>query len=197
MSLCFCPHCRAGYAARGIYPEHLAGAVRMALAPTFAEGGDEHGHAAVERLLGADLAARVLDWRTATAGSLQAEAVAAVRAAAGPDFRVLMHADPAPYHCGANAGVDPATILDVVDGLVLPCTGGPRAREAVLGPLAAHRRQGTVLAANFTIVAGMGGSPETLAADAAHAVALGATELRLYHAGLAADSDLAAVRAVL
>ncbi|SDN76732.1 hypothetical protein [Actinacidiphila guanduensis] len=197
MSLCFCPHCRAGYAARGIDPEHLAGAVRLALAPAFGEGSDEHGHAAVDRLLGADLAARVLDWRTATAGSLQAEAVAAVRAAAGPDFRVLMHADPAPHHCGANAGVDPATILDVVDGLVLPCTGGPRARESVLGPLAAHRRQGTVLAANFTIAAGMGGSPETLAADAAHAVALGATELRLYHAGLAADSDLAAVRAVL
>ena len=44
-----------------------------------------------------------------------------------------------------------------------------------------------MLAANFTVVAGMGGSPGTLAADAAHAAALGATELRLYHAGLASE----------
>ncbi len=40
----------------------------------------------------------------------------------------------------------------------------------------------------------MGGSPATLAADAARARDLGATELRLYHAGLASDRDLEEVR---
>ncbi len=39
----------------------------------------------------------------------------------------------------------------------------------------------------------MGGRPGSLAADAAHAASLGATELRLYHAGLANDADLSQV----
>jgi hypothetical protein len=47
------------------------------------------------------------------------------------------------------------------------------------------------------VVSGMGGSPATLAADAAEARRLGATELRLYHAGLASDGDLDAVRSAL
>jgi hypothetical protein len=58
-------------------------------------------------------------------------------------------------------------------------------------------RAGGVLAANFTVVSGMGGRPGGLAADAERAVSLGATELRLYHAGLASDGDLEAVRAAL
>lgn len=197
MSLCFCPHCRDGYRGLGADPDDVAAAVRRALEPAWAAGSADAGPAAIEKLLGADLAALTLTWRTETAGSLQEQAVAAVRAAAAPGFQVLMHADPAPYHCGANAGVDPARVLAHVDGLVLPCTGGPGAREAMLTPLAPHRAEHTVLAANFTVVSGMGGSPGTLAEDAAHAVALGATELRLYHAGLASEADLAAVRAAL
>ncbi|MEW2520647.1 hypothetical protein [Actinacidiphila alni] len=199
MSLCFCADCRAGYAELGADPAELAAAVRSALAPVFAGRSAEAGTgvAAIEKLLGPDTTALTLTWRTATAASLQEEAVAAVRRAAAPGFQVLMHADPAPYRCGANAGVDAARILGRVDGFVLPCTGGPAVREAMLSPLAPHRREGTVLAANFTIVSGMGGSPGTLAADATHAAELGATELRLYHAGLASDADLGAVRAAL
>ncbi|MFF6955892.1 hypothetical protein [Streptomyces sp. NPDC008317] len=199
MSLCFCAHCRDGYAGLGADPADVAAAVRRALAPVF-EGdapGDAAGLPAIERLLGAELTALTLTWRTQTAGSLQERAVAAVRAAAAPGFQVLMHADPAPYRCGANAGVEPARVLAHADGLVLPCAGGPAAREAMLTPLAPHRREGTVLAANLTVVSGMGGSPGTLAEDAAHAAALGATELRLYHAGLASDADLRAVRSAL
>lgn len=54
-----------------------------------------------------------------------------------------------------------------------------------------------MIAANLTVVSGMGGSPATLAKDAARAAELGASELRLYHAGLASDADLAGVRAAL
>ncbi|WP_405580098.1 hypothetical protein [Streptomyces sp. NBC_01190] len=210
MSLCFCPHCRDGYARSGADPDELAAAVREALVPVWrgADPGEHSGERpgrngggqagagvpGIVRLLGEEFTARSLDWRLRTARSLQEEAVAAVRAAAPAGFQVLMHADPAPYRCGANAGVEPAHILRHTDGLVLPCAGGPAVREAMLGPTAPHRRPGSVLAANFTVVAGMGGSPATLAADAAHAAALGATELRLYHAGLASDADLAAVR---
>ncbi|CAG7634054.1 hypothetical protein [Actinacidiphila bryophytorum] len=201
MSLCFCPHCRDGYAGLGADPEELAAAVRTAMAPVWAAGGsDAAGTAGIEQLLGERWTDLTLTWRTQTAGSLQEQAVAAVRSAAAPGFQVLMHADPAAYRCGANAGVQPARILGHADGLVLPCPGGPggaAGREAVIAPVAAHAAAHTVVAANFTVVSGMGGSPGTLAEDAAHAVGLGATQLRLYHAGLAADDDLAAVRAAL
>ncbi|MER7107590.1 hypothetical protein [Streptomyces sp. NPDC000229] len=196
MSLCFCAVCRDGYGEQGLDPDETAAAVRRALEPVWASGGSpDAGWPAVEKLLGAGLAAATLAWRTRAARTLQEAAVAAVRAAAHPAFRILLHADPAPYRTGANAGVDPAHILSVADGVVLPCTGG--GAETVLPPFAAHARVDAVLAANFTVVTGMGGSPSTLAADAAHARELGATELRLYHAGLASGPDLAAVRAAL
>ncbi|WP_406107611.1 hypothetical protein OG698_34195 [Streptomyces sp. NBC_01003] len=185
MSLCFCPWCRDGYGRQGLDAAELAGDVRRALEPLWrGDGTPDGGWEAVEKLLGAHTAAGTRAWRDSVARSLQEEAVAAVRAQAPDGFRILLHADPASYHCGANAGVDPAHILAVADGVVVPCTGGAE----LIAPFAAQGRG--VVAANLTVVAGMGGSPATLAADARHAAELGADELRLYHAGLASDSDL-------
>lgn len=200
MSLCFCPSCRDGYTRQGLDPEDLAATVRGALEPVWRGAPSEGGWPAIEKLLGAETAAATRAWRDETARTLQEAAVSAVRTAAaasrtdGSDgFQVLLHADPVSYHCGANAGVDPAHILSVADGVVVPCTGG----TGLLAPFAEHRGERGVLAANFTIVSGMGGSPATLAADAARAADSGATELRLYHAGLASDGDLEAVRGAL
>lgn len=195
MSLCFCPDCRAGYGGQGVEAEELRLAVRGALEPVWAgAGAQEAGWGGVEKLLGADLAGATLRWRAEVARGLQESAVAAVRAAAAPGFQVLLHADPQPYRCGANVGVDPEHILSVADGVVLPCTGTNAAREAALGPFAGR---GGVLAANLTVVRGMGGSPGTLESDAAHAASLGANQLRLYHAGLASGPDLEAVAGAL
>jgi len=197
MSLCFCAVCRAGYAGQGLDAEELGAAVRRALEPAWAgDGAPDAGWEAVGKLLGADLAAATLRWRTEAARGLQEAVTGAVRAAAAPGFQVLLHADPAPYRCGANVGVDPDHILSVADGVVLPCTGADAAREAVLGPFAG-RAGDAVVAANLTVVRGMGGSPDTLERDAAHAASLGANQLRLYHAGLASDPDLAAVAGAL
>ncbi|MEV0265596.1 hypothetical protein AB0I49_30270 [Streptomyces sp. NPDC050617] len=206
MSLCFCDVCAAGYSGHGADPEELRAATVRALRPYWSGGeaagaADRAGEwAEVRELLGPDLAEAVRAWRDAAADTLQRECVAAVRAAAGadrPGFRVMLHADPAPHRCGANAGVVPAGVLAHADGVVLPCTGPDAAREAVLRPFAGHGAPDRTLAANFTVVSGMGGSPGSLAADAAHAASLGADELRLYHAGLASDADLAAVRTAL
>lgn len=187
MSLCFCSACRDGYAQQGLEPNLLAAAVRGALEPVWA--GAAPADAGVEKRLGAELAAATLDFRTRTARTLQEAAIAAVRACAPQGFQVLLHADPVAHHCGANAGVDPAHILSVADGVVVPCTGDPQ----LLTPFAEQRVDGAVLAANFTVVSGMGGSPGTLVDDAARAAELGANQLRLYHAGLASDVDLAMV----
>ncbi|MEU8676502.1 hypothetical protein [Streptomyces sp. NPDC048560] len=191
MSLCFCPHCRAGYGGQGLDADELGASVRRALEPVWAGSATAGaGWSAVCELLGAELAEATLRWRGQVARTLQESAVAAVRAAAGAGFQVLLHADPAAYRTGANVGVDARHILSVADGVVLPCTGGDAAREAVLEPFAGGAG---VLAANFGVVSGMGGSPGTLARDAAHAASLGANQLRLYHAGLASGPDLEAV----
>ncbi|MFD0142057.1 MULTISPECIES: hypothetical protein [unclassified Streptomyces] len=180
MSLCFCPSCRQGYGEEDVDPDALAAAVRGALEPVWA-GGPARGLGAFEDT--------VLARRARTARTLQEAAVAAVRAAAAPGFRVLLHADPLPYRCGANAGTDPDHVLGVADGVVTPA--------ASVAPFARAAGPDTVLAANIGVVTGMGGSPGTLAEDAERAAAEGATELRLYHAGLASDADLALVAKAL
>ncbi|MEU7055519.1 hypothetical protein [Streptomyces sp. NPDC046197] len=193
MSLCFCPACRAGYGEGGLDADEVADAVRTALQPVWRGAPSGGGWAGVEKLLGVPTARATRAWRDATARSLQEAAVAAVRAAAPEGFQVLLHADPVSHHCGANAGVDPGHILSVADGVVVPCTDG----SGSLTPFAEQGRDGAVLAVNFTIVSGMGGRPDALARHASRARDLGATELRLYHAGLASDDDLAAVRSAL
>jgi hypothetical protein len=193
MALCFCPVCREGYGRQGLDADELATAVRGALEPLWQGAPDDGGWAGVEKLLGEETAAATRAWRDDTACGLQEAAVAAVRAAAPEGFQVLLHADPVTYHVGANPGVDPAHILSVADGVVVPCAGGP----GLLTPFAQQRRERAVVAANLGVVSGMGGSPGTLAPDAARARELGATELRLYHAGLASDGDLEAVRQAL
>lgn len=193
MALCFCPACREGYGEQGLDADQLASVVRAALEPPWQGAPSDGGWPGVEKLLGETNATATRAWREETARTLQETAVAAVRAAAPDGFQVLLHADPVSYHCGANPGVDPGHILSVADGVVVPCTGG----AGLLTPFAEQGRDGAVLAANFTIVSGMGGRPGALAADAARARSLGATELRLYHAGLASDGDLAGVREAL
>jgi hypothetical protein len=204
MSLCFCTVCAAGYAELGVPAQELRDVVRSALRPVWTgEGGAAPAvdraaeRDAIVAMLGGDLADAVRTWRDGAARTLRRAAVRAVRDAAGEGFRVLLHADPAAHRCGANVGVDPADVLAHTDGVVVPATGDDAARADALGPFAAHRAPGTTVAANLTVVSGMGGSPGTLAADAAHAASLGADELRLYHAGLAGGSDLAAVREAL
>ena len=190
MALCFCPVCREGYGAQGLDAGELAASVRDALEPLWQGAPEDGGWAGVEKLLGVRTAAATRAWRDGTARTLQEAAVRAVRDAAPDGFQVLLHADPVTHRVGANAGVDPAHILSVADGVVVPCAGGP----ALLTPFAEQGRPDAVLAANLGVVSGMGGSPGTLAEDAARTRELGATQIRLYHAGLASDGDLDAVR---
>jgi hypothetical protein len=192
MALCFCGTCREGYGEQGLDADSLAAAVRAALEPLWQGAPDDGGWAGAEKLLGTGTAAATRAWRDETARTLQETAVRAVRAAAPEGFQILLHADPVTYHVGANPGVDPEHILSVADGVVVPCAGGPD----LLTPFA-RAREDAVIAANFPVVSQMGGSPGTLAADVARARELGATEIRLYHAGLASDGDLDAIREAL
>ena len=196
LSLCFCPACRDGYASRGADPGRLRVAVRDALEPLWqGDGGGGDGWAAVRDLLGAELASATLLQRLAAARSLQQEVIAAVRAEAGQGYRIMLHADPAPYRAGANPGVTAGDVLggDIfggdlparADGLVVPAAAVSRMAAACprAGRLAAEGLAAPVLAANHQIVSGMGG-------DGDFTVPTEATEIRLYHPGLASDRDL-------
>ncbi|MFE9406197.1 hypothetical protein ACFYNY_31330 [Streptomyces sp. NPDC006530] len=184
MSLCFCPSCGQGYEEAGLKEGELRDRVRRALEPVWRGGPPDAS--------GAELLAATLPFRTRVAQELQEAAVAAVRGRAGAGFQVLLHADPRPDRCGANVGVDAGHALGVADGVVVPCGGAGGA--SLLEPFAARATGGSVIAANLTVVSGMGGRPAALGEEAARVVSWGATELRLYHAGLASDEDLDAVR---
>jgi hypothetical protein len=199
LSACFCTACRDAYGEAGADPGKLRAAVRSALDAALGWGAATTGPAAPaspDDLLPPELCAALLRARATLAERLLHEVVAAVRAAA-PGKQVLVHADPDPRAAGANPGYDPAVLLGPcgADGIVLACWD-----PAVAGPLAASTAAAapgaTRIAASLLAVAGLGGRPQTLAEQAEAVRAAGATELRLYHAGLASAGDLAAVRAL-
>jgi hypothetical protein len=189
LSLCFCHACREGYARQGTDPGRLRVAVRDALEPLWsgelgapgAEARDGDDWAAVQALLGVEKANATLRHRLATTREFQGRVIAAVRAQAGPGFRVVLHADPVPYASGANPGVVIGDALAAADGVVVPATAVPAALASHDGPLP----PGAVVAANHQIVGRMGGDPDFTPPR-------GATEIRLYHPGLASGEDLRA-----
>jgi hypothetical protein len=182
LSLCFCASCEEAFRSAGADPAKLAAQVRAAADGGAALPGD---------------ASDVLDQTRATAsGRLLTEVLAAVRAAV-PARPVLVHAAPDPRAVGANPGYDPAVLCGPggADGIVLAC-GDPAAAPGLVARTAAAAPPGARITAVLQAVAGLGGHPETLPAQAAAVGAAGATELRLYHAGLAAPADLAAIAAL-
>lgn len=130
----------------------------------------------------------LLGVRAAIATRFQREVIAAARAAGKP---VYLHAHPDPRAMGANPGYEPAALAGAT-GIVLSCWD-PQAAPGLVSRAAETAPPGTVIAASLLAVAGLGGDPATLPAQAAAVRAAGATELRLYHAGLAAAADLAAI----
>jgi hypothetical protein len=220
LSLCFCPSCGEAYAQAGADPAELRSMVRRALDETLRWGPESARP--TEQQPGADLlpgsagllpgsagllpggadllpgeaVSILLRVRTQLAERLLREVIAAVRGAA-PGKPVLVHSDPDPRATGANPGYHPAVLLGQggADGIVLACWN-----PASAGPLAARTAAaapaGARIAASLLAVAGLGGNPETLAEQADAVRRAGATELRLYHAGLASASDLAAIRSL-
>ena len=182
LSLCFCAECRPAYRAAGADPAKLAAQVRKA-----ADGAGT---------LPADATAVLGQTREAASARLLSDVLAAVRAAA-PGRPVLVHSAPDPRAVGANPGYDPAVLCGPggADGIVLAC-GNPTTAPDLVARTASAAPPGARIAAVLQAVAGLGGRPATLPAQAAAVRAAGATELRLYHAGLAAQTDLAAITAL-
>jgi hypothetical protein len=79
------------------------------------------------------------------------------------------------------------------DGIVLSCWD-PAAAGTLVARTAKAAPPGARIVAGLLAVSGLGGRPATLPEQADAVRQAGATELRLYHAGLASAADLDAVQ---
>ncbi|WP_051944443.1 hypothetical protein [Streptacidiphilus rugosus] len=183
LSLCFCRHCADAYRATGLDARELRRLVREELDAVLA-GTAEDGR------LPSDVLAAVSRMRTDTAGRLRGEVLAAVHAER-PGLPVLLHTQPDPLALGANPGVAPSELHDTAAGPVLPFRN--RSAEA-LDAVRAYAGRDRRVVAGVAAVSGLGADLPDLGSWCADLLAAGATELRLYHAGLASPQDLAAVR---
>jgi len=189
-SLCFCDGCDGAYRAGGIDPGELRAKVRAVLDPVFA-GADRPGQpadevAAIDALLGAELAGVVKATRDMVAERYRSVVVERIRSAR-PDLAVLAHASPQAHRYISFTGMD-ATRAGIFDGLVVNCWQGT---EALTSTLAITD---VPVIASLLAVDGMGGHPETLSEQGVTALAQGAAGLRVYHAGLAGSAGLASIR---
>jgi hypothetical protein len=192
LDACFCADCVTALRQAGADPEAIAAAVRSAL-----DGGDE---------VPGELAAALSSVRAATSASFLEHVVTAVRTQA-PAKGILLHAHPDPAQTGSNPGYELATLLGPAgaDGVILACPGpaGPAAALVASGAQAVRSAEaaGTVppgrrVIATLPAVAALGADTGELPAKAKAVLAAGATDLRLYHAGLGSAADHAAQREV-
>ena len=192
LDTCFCADCAATLRVAGADPDAIAAAVRAALDTGASVPGD--------------LAATLATVRAATAATFLEHVVSAVRAA-DPAAGVLVHAHPDPAEAGSNPGFELPVLLGPAgaDGIILACPGpaAPAASfvasavqaaqaAAASGAIPAGRRVIATLPAVAALGAGIGELP----AKAKAVLAAGATDLRLYHAGLASAADHVAQREV-
>ena len=166
------------------------------LLPSSADAGGSLSSSADTGSMAPSAADVLLRVRADVAERAARQAIAAVRAAA-PGKQVLVHAHPDPRAAGSNPGHDPSVLLGPggADGIVLSCSD-PATAGQLVARTAAAAPPGARIAASLQAVSGLGGRPETLSEQAETVRAAGATELRLYHAGLASASDLARIRSL-
>jgi hypothetical protein len=210
LDVCFCPRCQDAYRAVGLDPSQLrrqirtvldAGLAEVSAEPAAAQAGttdrSRSQAASAEAALPAETAETLHSVRAEVAADFLRAVLATVRAAPGkPAF---VHSHPDPRQVGANPGHAPASLLAPggPDGIVLQCWGTPsQSADLVAKSAQGAAPAGTTprIAASLLAVAALGGRPADLQEQAKAALAAGATELRLYHAGLASSVDLAAMR---
>ena len=199
-SLCFCAACDAEYREVGVAPRELHTVVRTALDRVFSgsaryEPSDASERSRIDALLGPELATAVLAMRGTVADRLRAEMVEAVRSLRPKaDFPVIFHGNPRPHRSTAFTGLDPATLPDGADGIVLNCWGDPDAAAESVDLTLKAGREGLRVVAGVLAVGGMGATAERAAAVLAAVRKAGASGIRIYHAGLAGAADLDLIR---
>ena len=201
LSLCFCPACESRY------PSGTKGRVRAAVdapstpttapattgpipAPSFPSSSSDTmaiPRPAVETALG-DLADDVRAVRVDLSASLRRHLIATTKAIA-PDVPITLHANPDPWATGPFAALpdgEPAA-----DVLVGNCWGNPSTDAARLSQLAELRTPGQRVGAYVLALPPRPADATALADQITTYVKAGASEIHLYHGGLAGPPRLA------
>jgi hypothetical protein len=181
LSICCCGACAAGWRDAGLDPDHTRALIRERVRDIVASGDLDR----TADGLPADLAAAILAHRQRATDLLRADVLAAL----GPDRRIALHGSPDPWATGALPGLTPTAPADVACVVVPAWQPGAASVDAVA---ATHGPSGTVGAYVTAVAANrvpdMAGYVRDLAAA-------GATELHLYHLGLAGPARWPDVRA--
>ncbi|MFC7339988.1 hypothetical protein [Saccharopolyspora griseoalba] len=181
LSVCCCPACAEGWAARGADPQEVRGRLRARVRELIGTGD----LTAVDDDLEPALREVLLAARQESADRLRRE----VLAAAGPGRRVVLHGSTDAWATGALPGLTPHAVGEV-DAVVLPCwqaTGSDEVARA-----AADFPGETGIGAYVTAVGPQAGD---VAGHVRRLVSRGAAELHLYHLGLAGPARRPALRA--
>ena len=196
LDACFCAACTSALQDADVDPGELARRVRATLDAVYQGDGFARPAPPLAAELGG-LAGPFAAVRAATAGAFLRRVLAAVRDAA-PGADVFVHADPGPLAAGANPSYDPAVLLgpDGADGIIVACPGPVTHAEDIVRRTKNAVGSGRRIVATLPAVAALGAIAGDLPAKARAVLAAGATDLRLYHAGLASGSDHAAMREV-
>jgi hypothetical protein len=179
LSICFCIACTASYAAAGLDVPHLAERVRSGL-----------GAASMDEALGPE-AKVVLDVRRRATQALREAVVAEARSAGVRE--ISMHTATDPWATGPAAAVN--SVADGIDSLIAPAwelTGAGVKRVQDLRRLGAPR-----IGVYVTALPPVPAHADTLATHSRSLLAAGATDLHIYHAGLASDRRLAALHTAI
>jgi hypothetical protein len=217
LDACFCRACNGALRDAGADPAELAAEIRAALdagyqreaLPPAGVGGEAGGtatggaggaagEAAPADPVPQDLADVLAKVRARTAGTFLSRVLAAVRDAA-PGQAVLVHSHPDPLRAGSNPGFDPAVLLGPAgaDGIILQCPGPATQSAALVARTAQAAPAGARIGATLAGVTALGARTGDLPGQAEAVLAAGATDLRLYHAGLASAGDHGAMRALV
>jgi hypothetical protein len=164
LSVCCCTACRAAWAARGLDPSEVIGALRTAVVD---DGG-----------LPEAIVTEILTARHEATDLMRAD-VLDVLAQYAPNVPVTLHAHPDPWATGASPGLT-AAATKAVDALLVPAWSTDPASANVI---AAAAETGLPVDAYVTVLPPA--APREVIPHVRRLVAAGASRLSLYHLGLA------------
>ncbi|WP_432499071.1 hypothetical protein [Kineococcus auxinigenes] len=182
LSVCCCAGCREAWEREGAAAGEVVAALRRGVRQLQDAAPDDARE--VADLVGEDASRVVLEVRHAFADELRARVLAAVSAAAPGPLRVTVHAAADPWATGPNTGLGERALADpAVDAQLLHAWSAAPATAAAVAAVRTAVRAGAGVGAYVTVLGAEGG--QDLPAHVAALRAAGASELHLYHLGLA------------
>lgn len=182
LSVCCCSRCTAEWARRGQDPDQVTERLSEAVGAVLS--GTHAADAPMRELVGTRIAELVLAARRDAADALRADVLAAVRQGA-PDARITLHGRGDEWATSPDVAVDAAAV-DGVDSVLTSCWPTTPASVEALARTRSVLPDEVGLGGYLTVLPPA--DPDRVVDHAGALLGAGATELHLYHLGLAPPS---------